>query len=472
MSQPFDPLADADDLCRLTAVALADLYAKGAVSPVEVTRATLARAEVAQSRFNAFVRIEHEAALAAAALSEQRWRLGKPLGPLDGIPTTIKDIVWVKGGRARYGSRAPGTECAEDAPSVALLRAAGAVFLGITTTPEFGWKALTDSPLTGLTRNPWNADLTPGGSSGGAAVAAATGAGALHLGTDGGGSIRIPSAFTGIVGHKPTFSRVPAYPASAFGTVAHIGPMARTVGDARLMLQVMSARDYRDWYQNPLAFAAVDTVPAAEVKGLRFGVWDRPPGGGVDAPVAAAFARVLARLEQAGAVLESVDLPPEEDLLGLFHLHWFSGAAARLAMLPASAMADIDPGLREIAAEGETISAVALIRAQNRRAAFGAAFDRLLAGYDAILSPACAVLPFAVGAEVPAGSGFNRWTEWAGFSYPVNLAQAPAAVIRSEVLSQGLSQGLPVGLQIIGPRGEDGRVLAIAAAIHAAIHAA
>ena len=464
MPAPVDPLADADDLCRLTATALIQLYARGEASPVEVTRAALARAEVVQSRFNAFVRIEQDTAMAAAALSGQRWRAGRPLGPLDGIPTTIKDIVWVKGGLASYGSRAPGTRCTEDAPSVALLRQAGAVFLGITTTPEFGWKALTDGPLTGLTRNPWNADLTPGGSSGGAAVAAATGAGALHLGTDGGGSIRVPAAFTGITGHKPTFSRVPAYPASAFGTVAHIGPMTRTVADAQLMLQVMSGRDFRDWYQNPLTFAPVDTVPPPHLKGLRLGVWSKPPVGQVDPAIAAAFGRTLARLEQAGAVLEPVTLPPEDDLLGLFHLHWFSGAAARLGMLPPSALADVDPGLREIAAEGETISAVALIRAQNRRAAFGAGFDMLLAGYDAIISPACAVLPFAVGAEVPPGSGLKRWTEWAGFSYPVNLAQAPATVIRAEVLPEGL----PVGLQIIGPRGEDGRVLAIAAAIQAA----
>ena len=455
------PLADADDLCRLSAAALIQLYAKGEASPVEVTRAVLARAEVVQSRFNAFVRIEHEAALAAAALSEARWRAGTPQGLLDGIPTTIKDIVWVKGGVARYGSRAPGTQCAEDAPSVALLRSAGAIFVGITTTPEFGWKALTDSPLTGITRNPWNPDLTPGGSSGGAAVAAATGAGALHLGTDGGGSIRVPAAFTGIVGHKPTFGRVPAFPASAFGTVAHIGPMTRTVADAQLMLQAMSGRDIRDWHQNPLAFSSVDTVPPAHLKGCRFGIWDAPPSGNLDPILAAAFARALTRLEAAGAVLERIDLPPEEDLLALFQAHWFSGAAARLAPLPPSALAEVDPGLREIAAEGERLSAVDLIRAQTRRAVFGAAFDALLARYDAILSPACAVLPFAAGAEVPPASGLTRWTQWAGFSYPVNLAQAPATVIRSEILAEGL----PTAVQIIGPRGEDGRVLAIAASL-------
>jgi aspartyl-tRNA(Asn)/glutamyl-tRNA(Gln) amidotransferase subunit A len=457
-----DPLSDADGLCRLDAAGLGRLYASGEASPVEVTRAALARAEAIQPKFNAFVRIEHDLALQMASASETRWRAGTPIGPLDGMPTTIKDIVWIAGGRASYGSCAPATDCVEDAPAVALLRAAGAVFVGVTTTPEFGWKALTDGPLTGITRNPWNAALTPGGSSGGAAVAAATGAGVFHLGTDGGGSIRVPSAFTGIVGHKPTFSRVPAYPASAFGTVAHIGPMTRSVADARLMLGAMSGRDLRDWYQNPLPFPALDDAPAT-LRGLRLGVWETPPGGFIDASVAEAFARAVARLEAAGAVVERIALPAEADLLGLFHLHWFAGAAARLAMLPPSALAGVDPGLLEIAAEGRSHDAVALIGGHTRRAVFGAAFDAMLAQFDAVISPACAVLPFAAGEEVPPGSGLTRWTQWAAFSYPVNLAQAPACVIRSEVLPEGL----PVGLQIIGPRGADGRVLAIAAACEA-----
>ncbi|MCB8880970.1 amidase [Acidisoma cellulosilytica] len=458
---PATPLDDADALCRLSATELVDLYGKGELSPVEVTRATLARAEVVQDRFNAFVRIDHDAALAAATLSETRWRNGNPIGPLDGVPTTIKDIVYVKDSLAQYGSRSPGVTSTVDAPSVALLRQAGAVFLGLTTTPEFGWKALTDGPLTGITRNPWNPDLTPGGSSGGAAVAAATGAGALHIGTDGGGSIRVPAAFTGIVGHKPTFSRVPAYPASAFGTVAHIGPMTRTVADAQLMLQAMSGRDLRDWFQNPLSFSPADGATPTDLNGLVFGVWRTPPSGTVDPEIAEAFDRALARLEAAGVELVPVDLPAEENLLDLFHRHWFAGAAARLSALSEADMANVDPGLRQIAAQGATYSAVDLIKAHGRRAAFGAGFDMLLDGFDAIISPACSVLPFTAGEEVPLGSGLARWTEWAGFSYPVNLAQAPAAIIRSEILPSGL----PVGLQIIGPRGEDGDVLSIAAAI-------
>jgi amidase/aspartyl-tRNA(Asn)/glutamyl-tRNA(Gln) amidotransferase subunit A len=464
MAQPHaaeTPLDDAGALCRLSGTELLALYASRKLSPVEVARATLARAEEVQARFNAFVRIDHETALAAATASEQRWQAGSPIGPLDGVPTTIKDIVWVKDSVARYGSRSPGVTPTADAPSVALLRQAGAVFLGLTTTPEFGWKALTDGPLTGITRNPWNPDLTPGGSSGGAAVAAATGAGALHLGTDGGGSIRVPAAFTGIVGHKPTFGRVPAYPASAFGTVAHIGPMTRTVADAQLMLQAMSGRDFRDWFQNPLSFGPADAAAPTDLKGLYFGIWRTPPSGFVEPEVAAAFDRALAAISAAGAELIEIDLPRDENLLDLFHRHWFAGAAARLSALSEADLANVDPGLRQIAAQGAGYSAVDLIHAHNRRAAFGGAFDALLDGFDAILSPAVSVLPFKAGEEVPPGAGLARWTEWAGFSYPVNLAQSPAAIIRSEILGNGL----PVGLQIIGPRGEDGDVLSIAAAL-------
>jgi aspartyl-tRNA(Asn)/glutamyl-tRNA(Gln) amidotransferase subunit A len=203
-----------------------------------------------QERFNAFSLIDADAALAIAKESTARWRSGAPLSGIDGVPTTIKDIVWVKDRAVRYGSRTTSTTpCTQDAPSVKRLRAGGAVLIGLTTTPEFGWKAITDSPLTGVTRNPWNPKMTPGGSSGGAVVAAATGAGVLHIGTDGGGSIRIPSSLTGMVGLKPTFGRVAAYPPSAFGTVAHIGPIGRSAEDAAAMLGVIAGRDIEDWNQ-------------------------------------------------------------------------------------------------------------------------------------------------------------------------------------------------------------------------------
>src|SRR5262249_38128165 len=193
--------------------------------------------------------VDEESALAAARASEARWHRGEPAGPVDGVPATVKDILLTKGWSTLRGSKAvdPDQPWEEDAPTVARLRESGAVLLGKTTTPEFGWKGVTDSPLTGITRNPWDESRTPGGSSGGAAVAAACGMGALHLGTDGGGSIRIPASFTGIVGFKQSFGRVPAHPLSPFGTLAHVGPMTRSVADAALMLSVIAQPDPRDW---------------------------------------------------------------------------------------------------------------------------------------------------------------------------------------------------------------------------------
>ena len=379
------PIDDADPLCRMDARTLAEGFAQRAFSPVEVARAALARCEVVQARWNAFVLIAADAALAAARASEARWLRGEPLGPLDGVPTTIKDIVWVRGWPARYGSRTTPAQPAEDAPAVALLRAAGSVLLGLTTTPEFGWKALTDGPLSGITRNPWDGALTPGGSSGGAAVAAACGAGVLHLGTDGGGSIRVPAAFTGTVGHKPSFGRVPAYPASAFGTVAHLGPITRSVADATAMLDVLSARDLRDWYQSPVAYPRADAGPVP-LRGLRLGVWDEPPCGTVLPEVTAHFAATCRQLEAAGATLEPVRLPPG-DWLALFHTLWFAGAAARLRGVPEAERAAMDPGLLEIAAEGARLGATDLIAAHTTRANLGAAFDAMLAGVDAVVSP-------------------------------------------------------------------------------------
>ena len=207
------------------------LYCRKELSPRATVKVALDRIDAFNDAVNAFRFVDREGAEKAAAESEARWLKGEPLGPLDGVPATVKDIVWVKGWATTYGSGvlADRTPSAEDAPCVARLREAGAVLLGMTQSPEIGWKGVTDSPAHGITRNPWNLDRTPGGSSGGAAAACALGMGALHIGTDGGGSIRIPAAFTGLFGIKASFGRVPAYPASAFGTVAHIGPLARSV---------------------------------------------------------------------------------------------------------------------------------------------------------------------------------------------------------------------------------------------------
>ena len=220
-----------NDLCALSATELLALYRRKKVSPVEVTRATLERIGKLNPVLNAFCLLDPDSSLKAAKQSEKRWLKGAPQGLLDGVPASIKDLIVTRGWPTLRGSRTtdPKGPWNDDAPVVARLREHGAVLLGKTTTPEFGWKGVTDNPLTGITRNPWNPKLTPGGSSGGAAAAVAAGMGPLAVGTDGGGSIRIPCSFTGLFGLKPSFGRVPAWPLSPMGTVAHLGPMTRTV---------------------------------------------------------------------------------------------------------------------------------------------------------------------------------------------------------------------------------------------------
>src|SRR5215471_16830025 len=256
-----------EDAAYASAVSLLDLYRKRALSPVEVTRLLLDRLDALQPRLNAFCIIDRDGALAAARESERRWRRGEPARRLDGVPVTIKDLVLMRGFPTLRGSRLvdPNQDWSEDAPATARLREAGAVILGKTTTPEFGWKALGDSPLTGITRNPWDLSRTPGGSSAGAAAACAAGIGPLHVGSDGAGSIRIPSAFTGLFGLKPTFGRVPAHPPSPMGLLSHVGPMARSVADAALMLYVQSVGDHRDPY-------ALSPESRSYVDGLESGV--------------------------------------------------------------------------------------------------------------------------------------------------------------------------------------------------------
>src|SRR4051812_38859981 len=235
------------DIKTLTAAELLRLYRKHELSPVEVTRDQLDRIEAFQPTINAFVIVDRDGALAAAKASEARWRKGEPVGPVDGLGATVKDNIWLKDFPSRRGSlTSDPAPVKADAPAVARLRESGAVILGKTTLPEFGWIGACHSPLTGITRNPWKLDRTTGGSSGGAAAAALLNLGHLHIGTDGAGSIRIPAAFTGVFGIKASYGRVAAYPASPFSILAHVGPLTRTVEDAALMLNVIGGPDERD----------------------------------------------------------------------------------------------------------------------------------------------------------------------------------------------------------------------------------
>jgi aspartyl-tRNA(Asn)/glutamyl-tRNA(Gln) amidotransferase subunit A len=449
-----------DSPADLTATELLAAYRAGDLSPVEACDAVLERIAVVNPVLNAYHLVAAEQARAQAAESATRWARGEPSGLLDGVPVSIKDVLFTEGWPTLRGSRAIDADqpWQEDSPAVARLREHGAVLVGKTTTPELAWKAVTDSPLTGTTRNPWDPALTPGGSSGGAAAAVAAGMAPIALGTDGGGSVRIPAAFTGTVTMKPTYGLVPHYPASAFGTLSHTGPMTRTVADAALMLDVITGPDHRDWSALPSP-ARPFTGDTTGLAGLRIAY---SPTLGFDSAagilhpeVAEAVARAAGRFETLGAGVEAVD-PPISDPVDEFHVLWFAGAATSVAGLPEDRRAGLDPGLREIAAAGARLSAVDYLAAVNRRITLGQAMGRFHVDYDLLLTPTVPIPAFEAGREVPAGWPAPRWTSWTPFTYPFNMTQQPAASVPCGLTSTGL----PIGLQIVGARHADALVLA------------
>lgn len=454
------------ELTDLTAVQLVDAYRKGEFGPVEATRAALRRAEEVQPAVNAFVRVDAEDALARAEESAGRWRRGEPRGLLDGVPVSVKDILLQRGGPTLRGSKTIRTEGAwdEDAPSVARLREHGAVFIGKTTTPEFGWKGVTDSPQSGITRNPYDTSRTAGGSSGGSAAAVALGAAPVSLGTDGGGSVRIPGAFCGIFALKPTYGRVPLYPASAFGTLAHVGPMTRDAADAALLMDVISGPDWRDWSQlGPVAGSFRAGIEGG-VRGLRIAY--SPSLGGqvaVRPAVAAAVRQAVESLAAQGAYVEETD-PDFTDPVEAFHTLWFSGAARVTQHLPPDRRELLDPGLREICAQGARYSALDYLAAVDVRMELGRRMGRFHQTYDLLVTPTLPITAFEAGAEVPKGSGHRRWTGWTPFTYPFNLTQQPAATVPCGVDREGL----PVGVQIVGARHADALVLRAAHTLYEA----
>ncbi|BAC72944.1 amidase [Streptomyces avermitilis] len=467
------------ELTELTAVQLVDGYRKGEFSPVDAVRATLERAERIQPAVNAFVlphaldsaRAErfppaaHEA-LARAAESADRWRRGEPAGLLDGVPVTVKDIILQRGRPTLRGSKAvdPQGAWGEDAPSVARLREHGAVFIGRTTTPEFGWKGVTDSPLTGVTRNPYDTSRTAGGSSGGSAAAVALGAGPLSLGTDGGGSVRIPAGFCGIFALKPTYGRVPLYPASAFGTLAHVGPMTRDAADAALAMDVISGPDARDWSGLGPVGGSFTQALAGGVRGLR--VAYSPSLGGqvaVRPEVASAVRRAVQGLAGLGAYVSEAD-PDLTDPVDAFHVLWFSGAARVTQHFGPQQREVLDPGLREICGIGARFSALDYLAAVDVRMDLGRRMGRFHESYDVLVTPTLPITAFEAGAEVPAGSGLRRWTGWTPFTYPFNMTQQPAATVPVGVDGDGL----PVGMQVVAARHRDDLVLRVAHALYEA----
>ena len=452
------------DLTQMTAAQLGKLYAKGKASPVEAIKAVLARSEKINPILNAFCRVDGEAALAQARASERRWKKGKPLSAIDGVAVSIKELVRVKGWPASMGSKLTDkTPSDADAPAVARLREAGAIVFAQSTSSEFGHKGVTDTPLHGVTRNPWNPAMTPGGSSGGAGAAVAAGLGPLAIGTDGGGSVRIPSSFNGLVGLKATYGRVPNWPPTLNGDFSNTGPMCRTAQDCALMMNAIARPDPRDPTQLPADDTDYVKALKRKPKKPRIAFLLRMSEHPLDIEVAAMVTKAARRVEKLGCKVEEVDAPPfpHGEAGKSFVTQWLTNSARLLEIYPEARHGEFDPNLlagakaaRERYGVQDVVAAVAI----RREAAV--AWNLFFEKYDFLLTPTVAVQPFAVLKNWPDGLDGKPNMMWSPYTATFNLTRHPAASVPC-----GLSSaGLPVGLQIVAGHFKDAAVLALAGA--------
>ena len=431
------------DPALMSAETLLALYARRALSPVEALQAVMRRVAELNPWVNAFAAMNPRAVVAAGE-SEARWAAGRPCGPLDGVPATVKDLLNMAGFPTRRGSRTTSADpAAEDAPAVMGLKSAGAVILGKTTTTEFGWKTPGDCPLHGITRNPWNRERTPGGSSAGAGAAGAACFGPLHIGTDAGGSIRIPAAFCGLVGMKPSYGRVPQWPHGAFSAVACAGPMARTVRDAALMLSAMAQPDLRDPFC--LTDEPRDWRHGIEegVRGLRVAVVRRlgfaPPLDAEGEQVLQGAARML---EEAGALVEEAD-PELPDTRAIFARVWGVALARQVASTAPEQRNLLDAGMAEVAEREAGMSAVDFLGAETLRIEAAHTMARFHQRFDLVLTAATPTAAFA--ADQPTVHAREAlWRDWAPWTAAFNLTRQPAVAVPVGLDAEGMPRGVQV----------------------------
>ena len=445
-----------NELLDMSASELVLAYRGKDLSPVELMRAVLEQVHSLDPHINAFRVVDADGALQEAASSERRWMQGTPCGPLDGVPVSVKDMVATRGMSTQFGSCTlpQGHLTQVDAPCIELLRRAGAVIFGKTTTTEFGNKIVSDSPLTGITRNPWNLSLSAGGSSSGAGAALAARMGPLAVGTDGGGSIRVPAAWNGVCGLKPSFKRVPTLEPHNIGELSNIGPMARSVQDLALMLNAMARPWPSDWQSFGGPVEDFCRGLNRGVEGLRvafsttLGIID------VDPEIAAATCHAARLLEQQGACvswLEAVE-PLQGYLKSEMHsILWMARSEQLVRHTPEALRQLMDPEILALADCGRRLSAVRLMDALQARMELASAMHAFFARYDVLVCPSFHRLPPPTPGLPPDMRMAPPLTSWC------NQTQQPAASVPC-----GLSrEGLPIGLQVIGPRFHDGLVLRV-----------
>ena len=451
-----------EELGFLSAVELAAMIRRRTVSPVEVMRAMLARIERFNPALNAFVTVQAEEAMCSATKAEQALMRGECWGPLHGVPLHVKDNLFVAGSRTTFGSKLTETNVtSEDCPAVERLRKAGMIVVGRTNTPEHGWKGVTDNRVFGITRNPWNTKLTPGGSSGGASAAVAAGLGPIGLGTDGGGSLRIPASFSGVFGFKASFGRIPNWPGSGGAMLRHIGTITRTVADMAAAIDALAGPDPRDLLSLPATGECYSANLDCGIRGKRVAFSPNLGYASVDLEVAAICQRAAERFTEAGAIVEQVQLD-WRDPYDAWSVFFFGTAAASLEKKLPTHGELLDPGLRRVVDAGLKLRGVDFANALAARHDLWEKVRRAYERFDLLLCPTLPVPPFAVGQDDadPIDGEMLGPLQWTRFTYPFNLTGQPAA----SVPAGWTKSGLPVGLQIIGNRFADLLVLQAARA--------
>lgn len=451
------------DLHWKSALEIAALVRDKALSPVEVTEALLARIDALNPRLNAFCLVSTEVARAAAKEAEIAVMKGEPLGPLHGVPFSAKDVLYTRGVCTTGGSRLFADLVPEhDTVPVLRLRAGRAVLLGKTNTSEFGHKATTENPMFGVTKNPWNLELTPGGSSGGAAAAVASGLGPLALGSDGGGSVRIPAAFCGVFGFKPSYGRVPQYPGfPGWERLSHVGPITRTVRDAAATLDVIAGTDDRDRESLPGGPASYLAACDNDVRGLHV-AWTPDLGyARVDPAILAVCEDAAAEFDALGCHVEVVNPGwenPEEAFGTIVAAQFWAAWGGQIA----TAEKQMDETLAKFVKRGEAVTAREYLAAWATVETYWQDVRTFLERFDLLLSPTTAVPPFPAAGRPPRDIAGERVSVlgWMPFTYPFNLTGQPVASVPAGVTEDGL----PVGLQIVGQRHADATVLAASAA--------
>lgn len=449
------------DIGHFTALELRDAIRAKEISPVEVVEVALCRIEQTQASINSFAHVTADLARLAARAAEKAVMAGEQLGLLHGLPISVKDLIPVANERCEFGSRAmAGNVATSDAPVVERAKAHGACIVGKSTTSEFGCKAVGDSPLSGITRNPWNRAKTPGGSSAGAAASVVAGVTPFAIATDGGGSIRIPSSFSGTFGIKPQFGRVPMFPAPAAPTLGHIGPIANTVRDAALLLMAIAGYDRRDPY------TVVETVPDylqlcdQSPKGLRI-AWSPTLGYAKPNPevVRVASAAVMA-LQEAGCNIDVVDhvMPDPERI---WTSEFFTGAAMRLRKHLQSDPTVLDPAVAEVLASALSVPLVDYYTNVLQRYQFRESMRTFFERYDLLATPTLPVSAFDVGLNLPSEITDRNVVNWVYYTYPFNLTGQPAASVPAGFTTDGL----PVGLQLVARMHSEADIFRAAAAL-------